>query len=369
MLGLQPSLSEAQAAASCRAVAIRPASEELGLRILGQSRDVACELELVPASEGAGCAALAEQHAALAVMTVRERAEAGSYEVVVCDAVADTEQVRTVTVERSDALGASAAFEAVALVVRSALIDLAATHEARRLEQEERDRQERQARERAAAERARLEAERARAAEERARAEQPEEPQDEEEPADHGPPRPWWFALGPEAVLPAMKTVAPALHARALSELGFLRLGLGVSVGLPGDSRGDDAEARLTIARHTAVALGFVPYTFEPGWTLEMGVHAGVTAISRSTQASVSGVEPTPATTHWSAVFGAELGLDVVLSEPLGVRPHLALDVVPGAPRYVYRDVTASGMAEGETVRSYAAPGQVRLGITLFAEL
>ena len=346
---------------------MKPASEELRLRILGQSQDVACELELVPAVEGAGCAALADQHGALAVMTVREPVAGAAYEVVVCDAVADTEQVRSVTLERGDALGTSAAHEAVALVVRSALVDLAAAHDARRAEHAEREQQARDAREaRAAEEQRRLDAQRVIAEEERAR----DAPYEREGPDFHdGTSTVWWLAVGGEAVLPAAKTVAPAVHARLLAQVGFARVGLGGSFGFAADSRGDDDEARLSIARHTALALGFVPYEFERGWTLELGAHAGATAITRATRSSAPGVAPTEAATHWSLVFGVEIGLNVAVSEPFGLRPHLALDIVPGAPEYAYRDLTSTRAPAGEVVRSHALPAQPRLGLTLFAEL
>jgi hypothetical protein len=359
---------EGQAApAPCRAVVVEPASEELGLRILGQSRDVACQLELVPAAEGAGCAQLAEQHGALAVMVVREPAATGSYELVVCDAVGDTEQVRSVTVERSDALGASAAYEAVALVVRSALVDLVAIHEARRLEREAR---ERQASEAHAAEARRIEreeqaAQRAREAEARAVDER-----EGDEPDDSASePRSWWFALGGEGVIPTQRMLAPAVVLRAVTELGVMRVGLGLSLGLATDAPGDEDEPRLSIARHSALALAFLPIEVSPRWALELGVFAGATAIARSTHSDISGVQPTGDATHWSVVLGPELGCAFNVTEWLGMRGHVALDVVPSAPTYAYRDVTSTGSPAGETQRGGAMPVQPRFGITLFAEL
>lgn len=350
----------------CRVVLARPSSEELVARIVGQSRDVACELEVVDAA-AASCAELAAAQRAEAVLRVREPEAGGAYELVVCDAVAGREQTRAVPTEHAsgDALGASAAYEAVALVVRSALVDIAAEHDARRAAQRaleaERARElaSREAAAREAAARARAAAE----AEADADAEAEEEDDSTGGAAVFADPA-WLIYAGAE--LAAIGADAPAfdLTARILFALGPMHVGAGFSYGLPAKLELQVTE--LEIARHTVELIASLPWRASSRATLDAGLHAGASALTRETRSS-TGATPAGSATAWSALFGVEIGAGLRLAGPLGARLHLALDVLPGAPSYAVDDVAPGGMPARRTEIGSIAYVQPRAGLTLFA--
>lgn len=367
----------------CRAVLVKPANEELGLRIAGQSQDVACELEVVAQAEAESCEALARGHHAQAVLRVREPAPGAGYEVVVCDAVAQSERARAVPIESAtdDALRASAAYEAVALVVRSALVDIASEYGARReqrvallLEQQRaREQAARAAQERAP--RAREQQERATRAREQqaARGAQDEDDEVDEDDADlsteersSGPYVPIGLQLGAGAELAAIGADGPAveLTARLLFEAGALRLGAGFSYGLPATLADDSAS--LSLSRHSGVLIVELPFVLSQRVTLGAEAHAGVAALRRSTSPREPAVTAANDVTHWSALVGVEVGAALRLVGPLGARVHAALDVVPGAPRYAYRDEAPAAGPAMQTQLARPSYVQPRAGITLF---
>lgn len=345
---------------------VQPAAEELGLRILGQSRDVACALELIGGGERS-CAELGAQHGVDAVLRVREpQPGTGAYEVVVCDVARGSEQTRSVSTEHGtgDALGASAAYEAVALVVRSALIDIAAERAARDAEREQR-----LAAERAREEQARAAAARA-AEEERLRAERAQEPPSDggDDDADDDPRvRSWTLGAGAEYALIADDTPALGMVGRVTYLLGWLELGASFTYGFPA-SLPDDV-ARIRLRQHTMLlVVQLSSRLWDDGW-LDVGLMPGAVALARST--TVQGAEATRAqdATHWSPILALEGGLRLRLIGELGARLHVAVDLVPGAPRFVYDDVDAAGRRVSRTELAPANPLQGRAGITLFYAL
>ena len=356
-----PSLVKAQAVRPCRAALVQPAAEELGLRILGQSRDVACALELV-GDGGRGCAELGAQHGVDAVLRVREPSGAGgAYEVVVCDVAEASEQTRSVSIEHGtgDPLGASAAYEAVALVVRSALIDIAAARAVRDAEREAR-----LAAERAREEQARQAA--ARAAEaERARAEQDQPPpRDDDDNDDEPSPRLLSLWAGTELALLADKTPALGLVGRVTYLLGWIRYGASFTYGFPASLQDD--VARIRLRQHTLLLSAAITSSLADDLWLDLSLMPGVAVLSRST--TVQGANATGAQdkTRWLAVVGLESGLRLRLVGAFGVRIHVAFDLIPGAPRFVYDDVGADGRRVSRTELAPANYLQPRAGITLF---
>lgn len=349
---------------------LQPSSEELLARVVGQSQDVTCELEVV--AGGSSCAELASAHGAQAVLRVREPEPGGAYEVVVCDAASGAEQTRAVPTEHvgQDALGASAAYEAVALVVRSALVDLATEHDARQEERRQQALEAERVREAAAARDARAREARAREA-----AAQPREADDEAEDEADGDDAigktrrlPVWLILaGGEIAWIAAGPPALDFTARALTALGPLRIGAGGSYGFA--SRLERSGARLDIARHTVVLIATMPIQLSSFAMLDIGVQAGAAAFTRSTLAGALDVTAAGAATRWSAVFGLELGTSLPIAGPLGLRLHLAADVVPAAPRYALETDAGSGPAAPRTQLGSPAYVQPRAGITFFVAL
>jgi hypothetical protein len=353
------------ARSGCRAALVQPGAEELGLRVLGQSRDVACALELVGGGERS-CAELGAQHGLDAVLRVREpQAGTGAYEVIVCDVAQGTEQTRSVSTEHGtgDTLGASAVYEAVALVVRSALIDIAAERAARDAEREER-----LAAERAREAQARDAAARA-AEEERLRAERAQEPPSDADADGDSDQRVrlWTLWAGAEYALIADQTPALGLLGRVTYLLGWLRLGASFTYGFPAAL--EDDVARIRLRQHTMLVVAQLSTSlWDDGW-IDVGLMPGAVALARST--SVRGAEATRAqdATHWSPILALEGGLQVRLLGELGVRLHVAIDLVPGAPRFVYDDVDGEGRRVSRTELAPENPLQPRAGITLFYAL
>jgi hypothetical protein len=343
---------------------VRPSSEELVARIVGQSRDVPCELEVVDGA-AASCAELAVAQRVEAVLRVREPEAGGAYEVVVCDAMASSEQTRAVPTEHAsgDALGASAAYEAVALVVRSALVDIAAEHDARRAAQRALEAE--RARELAARDAVARQAEaRARtAADAEAEAEEEEEEESAGGAAVFADPA-WLFFAGAELAAIGADDPAFDLTARLLFALGPMHVGAGFSYGLPAKLALQGTE--LEIARHTIALIASLPWRASARATLDAGVHAGVSALLRDTRSS-RGATPAGNTTAWSALLGVEVGAGLRLAGPFGARLHLALDVLPGAPSYAVEDIAPGGAPAGQTEIGSIAYVQPRVGITLFA--
>jgi hypothetical protein len=366
-----PFSTRASADASCTAVLVQPESAELLQRIEGQSRDVACALLTVaadPVPEGDGCKAFAEAHGAQGVLIVRGRPEdASSYEVVVCGGERAAEH-RAVKAQGAsgDALSTSALYEAVALVVRSALVELAEAFEQARLRaQEEAARAEREAqRAEEEARRARQVRERERAEREMREAEEAEEPDEPEGP--YHPPslaNPDWLVLvGIDVAAIGAERASLELGLRAQLDLGVIVLGAFGSFGLPAPLR--DASTRVELARHRGGVLAGLPLRLTRAVVLEPLVLAGAAAIVRSSESRAEGVAAARDATTWSALFGAELGLSLQLAGPFGVRVHGALEVLPGAPRYVYEDVLPDTTLRTE--RTPAHPLQPRAGATLF---
>lgn len=326
---------------------------------MGQSRDVACALELVGGGDGS-CAELGAQHGLDAVLRVREpEAGTSAYEVVVCDTADGTEQTRSVSIEHGtgDTLGASAAYEAVALVVRSALIDIAAARAARDAQREEA---------RLAAERAREEQAReaaARAAEtERARSEQDQPPPSDDD-ADQGP-RLLSLWAGTEYAFIADKTPALGLVGRVTYLLGWIRFGASFSYGLPASL--EDDIARIRLQQHALLLSAAYSSSLADDLWLDLGLMPGVVVLSRSTR--VQGADATGAQdkTSWLPAVGLESGLRLRLIGAFGARIHVAVDLVPGAPRFVYDDIAADGRRVSRTELAPAKYLQSRAGITLF---
>jgi len=359
MAPINPSRVEAQAPAGCRAALVQPGAEELGLRILGQSRDVACALELVGGGERS-CAELGAQHGVDAVLRVREpQAGTGSYQVVVCDVAKGSEQTRSVSTEHGsgDTLGASAAYEAVALVVRSALIDIAAERAARDAEREAQ-----LAAERARQDEAREAAARA-AEEERARAEQTQPPPSAPDDSDQRP-RPWTLWAGAELAFIADKTPALGLVGRLTYSFGVARIGASFSYGFPASL--EDDVARIRLQQHTLALSAALQSSLADGLWIDLGLMPGVAVLARST--TVQGARATGAQskTHWSPFIALETGLRLRVIGAFGLRLHVALDLVPGAPRFVYDDVDAEGRRVSRTELAPAQYLQSRAGISLF---
>ena len=130
-LVLAPGVLHAQVAqgARCAAVLESAPEDELLARIRGQILDVACELAV-----GAGPS---DADATLAI----ERADDGGYTLTVrvqADGSVHTRKVPAAAGDPNAALARSAAFEAVALVVRGELLELARASEARRQAEAER---------------------------------------------------------------------------------------------------------------------------------------------------------------------------------------------------------------------------------------
>jgi hypothetical protein len=353
----------------CSAVLVQPQSAELLQRIEGQSRDVACELRVLPADpvpeDDSACRALAAAHGAQGVLIVRGQPDnAASYELVVCGGEAEREHraVRA-TGATSDALSTSALYEAVALVVRSALVDLDEALEAKaRAAEEER---------RAAL--ARVEAERAaeRRANDEARARAEQEARDRDvvvdeaaQPDDLSSPAnlDWLIMAGVDVAAIGADSAALELGARAAVDLGVLRLGLFGSYGLSAPLR--DASTRVELCRHRAGLSAGLPVALSRVVVLEPVVLAGAAALERSSESRAASVIARGKQTTWSALFGAELGLSLRVVAPLGLRLHAGLDVLPGAPRYVYEDVLAGTSLRTE--RTPAHPLQPRAGAMLF---
>jgi hypothetical protein len=338
---------------------VQPGADELGLRILGQSRDVACALELVGGGERT-CAELGAQHGVDAVLRVRApEAGTGSYEVIVCDIAGATEQTRSVSIEHGtgDTLGASAAYEAVALVVRSALIDIAAARAARDAEHEER-----LAAERAREAQAREAAERA-AAQERARNAQNQPPPSDEDDADRSPRRLSLWA-GTEVAFIADKTPALGLVGRLTYLLGWVRYGASFTYGLPASL--EDDVARIRLQQHALLLSAALTSSLADDLWLDISLMPGVVVLSRSTRVQGADATGAQAKTSWLPVLGLESGLRVRLIGAFGLRIHVALDVVPGAPRFVYDDINADGQRASRTELAPANYLQPRAGITLF---
>lgn len=152
------------------------------------------------------------------------------------------------------------------------------------------------------------------------------------------------------------------LGARAGVDLGVLGLGLFGSYGLSAPLR--DASTRVELSRHRAGLFAGLPVALSRVVVLEPVVLAGVAALERTSQSRAVNVAAEGAETTWSALFGAELGLSLRVLGPLGLRLHGALDLLPGAPRYVYEDVLAGTSLRTE--RTPAHPLQPRAGAMLF---
>jgi hypothetical protein len=339
---------------------VQPGAEELGLRILGQSRDVACGLELVGGGERT-CAELGAQHGVDAVLRVREpEAGTGSYEVVVCDIAGGTEQTRSVSIEHGtgDTLGASAAYEAVALVVRSALIDIAAASAARDAQREEA----RLAAERVREEQAREAAARA-AEEERARAEQDQPRPSDDDPADQSP-RLLSLWAGAEFAFIAHETPALGLVGRVTYLLGLIRIGASFTYGFPASL--EDDVARIRLQQHTLLLSAAITSSLADDLWIDFGLMPGVAVLSRSTSVQGAHATSAQAETSWLPVLGLETGMHVRLIGAFGLRIHVSLDLVPGAPRFVYDDINADGQRISRTELAPANYVQPRAGIMLF---
>jgi hypothetical protein len=351
----------------CKAVLLQPESAELLQRIEGQSRDVACELLVIAdkAVPQGDCAALARAQAAQGVLIVRGQPDnAASYEVVVCGGERESE-LRAVKAAGagSDALSTSALYEAVALVVRSALVDFAQAHEdllqraadARR-QAEEAARVEREAQaqtaERDAAQRARAEQEARDRAEREARAEDP--------PSLANPS--WLILAGLDFAAIGADSASVELGLRAGVDVGALQLGLLGSYGLAAPLR--DASTRLQLSRHRIALFAGLPFRVSRAFSIEALLVAGIAALERQSTSRAAVVSATDSATTASALLGAELGVALRLLGPLGLRLHAGLDLLPGAPRYVYEDIGPETTLRTE--RAPARPLQPRAGAMLF---
>jgi hypothetical protein len=251
-------------------------------------------------------------------------------------------------------------YEAVALVVRSALIDIAAARAARDAAREEQLAAERSRAAREAAARA--------AEEQRARAAQDQQPSSADDDSDQRLRlRSWTLWAGAELAFIADETSALGLVGRLSYSLGWFRVGASFGYGLPASL--EDDVARIRLRQHTMTLSAAIQSSLTDDLWLDAGLMPGVALLSRST--TVHGARATSAQdkAHWSPVIALESGLGVRLLGAFGLRIHVAIDVVPGAPRFVYDDVDAEGRRLLRTELAPAKYLQTRAGITVFYEL
>lgn len=355
--GAPSALAQGSAALPCHALLMRPESAELARRIAGQSQDVACSLELTAnAIEVSSDAALQEAAHAAHANAVIAIEHGDAYDVLVWHADTQTREQRAVNVTHAegDTLGESAAFEAIALVVRSALVDLAALQ----VEKAQREATARALLAQREGE-ARAKAQAVKDAREASAAAQRSEDA-ASAAADASPPK-WLLLAGGEIAAIGAGEPAFALSLRALHDLGGARIGAALSFGFPATL--EDASTSIELRRHAGVLLLGLPMHVSSRVTLDASLTTGLVAIERSTRARLSTVSSAQGGTAWSAIFGLETGAALRLFGPLALRLQGALEVVPGAPSYAYEDVYLD--ASRRTERKPAALLQPRAGVLL----
>jgi hypothetical protein len=348
--------SRVRAQASCRARLSSEVEAELFRRIEGQARDVACVLE--PASSG---------EPVLATIAIEAQPD-GSYEVRVVPQDGKPAHVRQVRPESgastqgSSELARSAVLEAVALVVRSELAELAAQHEARRARA---DADRAKAASRAASERTAAASQPAQDDRSRARPAESNEHTAAEGQGNRSAIG-LRLALGPELALAESSTLAASITARVLFELGATHgpwlLGAGGSFGLPYTL--SDERAALSVRRHTARVYGGRVFTGEAS---VMTFHALASVLATITRRSTSlrddSLSPTSATITPSGGVGFEVGLGLRPLHVLAIELSVGLDaLLLGVPRFAY------ATADGERVE-HTEPAPLEPRATLLLEL
>jgi hypothetical protein len=301
------------------------------------------------------------------------------YAVIVLHTATGTRERRAVNVTHTqgDALAESAVFEAIALVVRSTLVDLATVH-AERLAAQQAAAQEAAARQAQAERDAQAKARAAQAQREGGEDSDDDsdddsdedDAADEDDATDEGassdPSRPdWLISLGAELAAIGADGPGASLGGRVVHDFGMLRVGIAYTYGLPAVL--EDASTEIALRRHMGLLLLGLPLHVSRRITLDGSLTSGVVALTRSTTARATGVTITADATAWSAAFGAELGAALWLAGPLALRLHAAVEVVPGAPRYTYEDV----YLDGTQTTKLASPTlvQPRAGVMLVLQL
>lgn len=337
-LALMPGVAWAEGAepAGCAAVLEAGLEDELLARIRGQSRDVACELA-VGADERAADATLAIERAADGAYTLSVRVHA--------DGSVHTRSVPAAPADPNDALARSAAFEAVALVVRGELLELARASEARREAQAARE---------AAAASARAQADAKRPPVERSAASRAEDERDQDD-ADFA------LALGWELAATGMPDPAHALTGRALLALGPIELGLGGAFGFA--TAFDDDYVHAEVRRHAVLGVLALPLLRTGAFRVVLSASVGVLLFARRSAPRDPALVATPDATAIAFAAGVEAAAELRLLGPLALRVGLAADAVPAAPRFVYE---LSGAAREGAAPLYVQP---RGGVGLVVRL
>ena len=187
------------------------------------------------------------------------------------------------------------------------------------------------------------------------------------EPPSLSPPRlaatpgPWTLGVGWQAALDGYSPAGQQGVQLGLGwERGALRARGRLLASLPAHRA--DAYTQVSVSRHAVGAGVEATVLSTPHWRLGAGAGAGVTGFLRSTAALVSEVTASPAHLSVAPYVGPELSTRW-LGGPVALEASLALDVLAGVPTFVYQQ-------EGELlVRDRLWVLQPRLGLAMLLNL